>query len=144
MPPLGRAGSRHIERFRAGSPEGMTALPEIPLLDVGVDWPFEVLQGQLDRVNALLDESAGRIPELAIKVADAISRRWLERWHPLYQEEIARAGSVAHNDRVMLRDRKLADSSLEEDGFELAVPPRRERLWAAHSRQALPFSDLNL
>jgi hypothetical protein len=23
------------------------------------------------------------------------------------------------------------DSSLEEDGFELAVPPRRERLWAA-------------
>jgi hypothetical protein len=66
----------------------MTALPQIPLLDVGVDWPFEVLRGQLDRVNALLDESGGRIPELAIKVADAISRRWLERWHPLYQEEI--------------------------------------------------------
>jgi len=94
MQPLGRAGSRHIERFRAGSPEGMTALPEIPLLDVGVDWPFEVLQGQLDRVNALLDESAGRIPELAIKVADAISRRWLERWHPLYQEEIDRISAL--------------------------------------------------
>ena len=25
----------------------------------------------------------------------------------------------------------VADSLLEEDGFELAVPPRRERLWAA-------------
>src|SRR6266853_6583987 len=24
-----------------------------------------------------------------------------------------------------------SDSPLEEDGFELAVPPRRERLWAA-------------
>jgi hypothetical protein len=29
---------------------------------------------------------------------------------------------VAHNDRVMLRDRKFADSSLEGDGFELPVP----------------------
>jgi CheY-like chemotaxis protein len=28
-------------------------------------------------------------------------------------------------------DRFVTDSPLEEDGFELAVPPRRERLWAA-------------
>ena len=28
-----------------------------------------------------------------------------------------------------VRDRKFADSSLEEDGIELSVPPRRERLW---------------
>jgi len=68
----------------------MTALPEIPVLDVGVDWPFEILQGQLDRVNALLDESAGRIPKLALKIADAVSRRWLEQRHPLYLEEIDR------------------------------------------------------
>ena len=29
------------------------------------------------------------------------------------------------------RNRWFADSPLEEDGFELAVPPRRERLWGA-------------
>jgi uncharacterized protein YaiI (UPF0178 family) len=50
---------------------------------------------------------------------------------------------VAHNDRVMLRDRKFADSSLEEDGFELAVPPRRERLWAATPGKPCRFG-LNL
>src|SRR5215469_14672551 len=67
----------------------MTALPDIPVLEVGVDWPFEVLQGQIDRANALLNESAG-IPKLAIKIANAVSRRWLERRHPLYLEEIDR------------------------------------------------------
>jgi hypothetical protein len=51
----------------------VTALPEIPVLDVGVDWPFEILRGQLDRINALLDEGSGRIPKPAIKIADAIS-----------------------------------------------------------------------
>src|SRR5580704_11542521 len=30
-----------------------------------------------------------------------------------------------------LKVRFAHDSPLEEDGFELAVPPRRERLWAA-------------
>src|SRR5262249_54807939 len=34
--------------------------------------------------------------------------------------------------------RSSFDSPLEGDGFELAVPPRRERLWAA-TQQALPF-----
>ena len=32
---------------------------------------------------------------------------------------------------LLARRRSLLDSPLEEDGFELAVPPRRERLWAA-------------
>jgi hypothetical protein len=68
----------------------VTALPEIPVLDVGVDWPFEILEGQLDRINALLDESGGRIPKLAIRMGDAISRLWLKRWHPFYLEEIDR------------------------------------------------------
>jgi hypothetical protein len=35
------------------------------------------------------------------------------------------------------------DSPLEEDGFELAVPPRRERLWAA-TPGSIAVSDLNL
>ena len=64
----------------------MTALPEIPVLNVGVDWPFEVLQGQLDRVNALLDESGGRIPELAIKVADTIFTSLARKMAPAFSE----------------------------------------------------------
>jgi hypothetical protein len=32
---------------------------------------------------------------------------------------------------LLARRRSLLDLPLEEDGFELAVPPRRERLWAA-------------
>src|SRR5215813_11727802 len=35
---------------------------------------------------------------------------------------------VARVDRVMLRDQKFADSSLEQRGFELLVPPRGCRL----------------
>jgi hypothetical protein len=35
---------------------------------------------------------------------------------------------VAHNDRVMLRDRKFADSSLERAGFEPSVP--NDTAWA--------------
>ena len=35
------------------------------------------------------------------------------------------------------------DSPLEEDGFELAVPPRRERLWAV-LQASIAVSDLNL
>jgi REP element-mobilizing transposase RayT len=36
-----------------------------------------------------------------------------------------------------------ADSALEENGFELAVPPRRERQWAA-TQASIAVSDLNL
>lgn len=67
-----------------------TTLPAIPVVDVGPDWPFETLEHELDRINALLDAGSGRIPSLAIKLADAVSRRWLERWHEPYLEEIDR------------------------------------------------------
>jgi hypothetical protein len=50
------------------------------------------------------------------------TRRWRELDSNLRFR--ARAGSI-------LPVRFVADSLLEEDRFELAVPPRRERLWAA-------------
>jgi hypothetical protein len=65
-------------------------LPEIPVLHVGTDWPFETLERAFDRVNALLDEGSRRIPTVAIRLADAVSRRWLERWHEPYLAEIER------------------------------------------------------
>ena len=61
----------------AGPERAAQPLPEIPVLNVGADWPYEVLDRELDRVHALLTESSGRIPQLAVRLADAISRRWL-------------------------------------------------------------------
>lgn len=55
------------------------ALPVIPLLDVGADWPLEALEHERARVEALLDAGAGRLPAAVIRIADAVSRRWLER-----------------------------------------------------------------
>jgi hypothetical protein len=66
------------------------ALPEIPVFDVGADWPFETLEHAFERANALLNEGSGRVPKIAITIADAISRRWLERWHEPYLVEIDR------------------------------------------------------
>ncbi len=67
-----------------------TALPDIPLLDVGVDWPFETLERAFDHVTALLDAGSGRIPMRVVRMADTLSRRWLARWHPSYLGEIDR------------------------------------------------------
>jgi hypothetical protein len=72
------------------SEEETTTLPEIPVLDVGIDWPFETLEREFKRINAMLDEGSGRVPELAMKIADVFSRRWLERSHPRYLAEIDR------------------------------------------------------
>jgi hypothetical protein len=55
------------------------ALPPIPFIDLGEDWPMEALIREGDRVRALLDAGAGRMPTAAIRVADAVSRRWLVR-----------------------------------------------------------------
>ncbi|MFZ1416130.1 MAG: hypothetical protein WAS73_16360 [Defluviicoccus sp.] len=65
-------------------------LPEIPLLQVGADWPFETLVHAFERANALLDEGSRRFPGFAIRAADALSRRWLERWHEPYLAEVDR------------------------------------------------------
>jgi len=55
------------------------ALPPIPLIEAGKDWPFEALDAHPDRVHALLDAAVGRTPLAALRVADAVSRRWLAR-----------------------------------------------------------------
>ena len=70
--------------------EETTTLPEIPVLDVGIDWPFETLEREFERINAMLDEGSGRIPKPVMKIADAVSRRWLERSNYPYLAEIDR------------------------------------------------------
>lgn len=66
------------------------ALPAIPVLDAGPDWAFETLDRAFDRVTALLDEGAGRLPTAAIRMADAVSRRWLARHRSPQLAEIDR------------------------------------------------------
>jgi hypothetical protein len=81
-----------VDNAHIGSePDGeTTVLPDIPLLDAGIDWPFETPECEFKRINAMLDEGGGRIPKLAMKIADAVSRRWLERSHQPYLAEIDR------------------------------------------------------
>jgi hypothetical protein len=70
--------SRQLIAGRGGPGHEGVALPEIPLLDVGADWPTATLEAQLDRAHALLNES-GAFPRFALGIADALSRRWLAR-----------------------------------------------------------------
>jgi hypothetical protein len=41
--------------------------------------PGAAICSEFKRINAMLDEGTGRIPKPAMKIADTVSRRWLER-----------------------------------------------------------------
>ena len=75
---------------RADTGAANVDLREIPLVDVGADWPLAALDAELGRAHALLDEGSGRVPAFALRLADSISRRWLARWHEPYLREIDR------------------------------------------------------
>jgi hypothetical protein len=64
-------------------------LPEIPVLDVGADFPVATarLVGR-DRGYAMLDAATAGVPSLAVRVADFISRNWLKARHSPYLAEI--------------------------------------------------------
>jgi len=65
----------------AGSPAESTAsaaaLPEIPVVDTGPDFPWETLVREEERVHALLDVATARIPERALRALDSVSRSWI-------------------------------------------------------------------
>ena len=81
---------RHNAADGTATGAGVSTLTQIPVLKVGADWPFETLEREFDRANALLDEGSGRVPEFAVRVADALSRRWYERQHEPYLVELDR------------------------------------------------------
>lgn len=56
-----------------------TQLPKIAVLDVGRDWPLEAVQLATGQTHTLLDEAAADYPTVALKIGDAVSRRWLVR-----------------------------------------------------------------
>jgi hypothetical protein len=64
-------------------------LPEIPVFEVGQDFPVETarLIGR-ERGHAMLDVVTLGVPTIALRVADAISRRWLKARDSPYLPEI--------------------------------------------------------
>lgn len=70
-------------------------LPEIPLIDVGADDACAVLNAEPARARALLASAARSYTRPAVRLGDAISRRWLDRHDNPHLAEIdAIAASV--------------------------------------------------
>ena len=70
------------------------ALPEIPLVEAGEDWVVETLEAHADRAHALIAAGAGSMPTAAIRVADAVSRRWLARHRAPQLDELDRVAAI--------------------------------------------------
>ncbi len=64
------------------------ALPQIPVLETGTDFPFETLVAEEERAHRLLNLATHGAPGSALKVLDSISRRWLVKWKNPHLDEI--------------------------------------------------------
>lgn len=63
-------------------------LVEIPILDVGPDFPIETLRRETGRAHRLLDAATRIVPRQALASLDRISRHWLARWENAHLPEI--------------------------------------------------------
>ena len=68
-------------------------LVRIPVHSVGAAYPMETLEREEARAHALIDDATGDLPPAALKVLDAISRRWLVKQDSDYLPEI---DAIAH------------------------------------------------
>ncbi len=66
----------------------LTGLPAIPVFDVGADFPLELARLAGEHAYELLAVATKGVPKPALKMADAVSRRWLERNRSPYLDEI--------------------------------------------------------
>lgn len=66
------------------------SLPVIPVIETGADFPYETLVREEARAHALLNAATRGVPRQALRGLDAVSRRWLARWHPGHLAEIDR------------------------------------------------------
>jgi hypothetical protein len=70
-------------------------LPEIPVFDVGREFPVETLRlAGPERGHAMLDAATAGVPNVALRVADAISRHWLKARHSPYLPEIDQVAAL--------------------------------------------------
>ncbi len=78
------------KRFAPGQ-----ALSQIPVIETGPDFPLATLLADEARAHALLDAATRKIPIRALRLLDAVSRRWLEKWDNAHLDEIDRiAGRI--------------------------------------------------
>jgi hypothetical protein len=71
-------------------------LPEIPVFEVGPDFPVETLRlAGRERGHAMMDTANAGVPGVALRVADAISRRWLKARASPYLPEIDEVAALS-------------------------------------------------
>lgn len=63
-------------------------LPTIPLIDTGGQGPLALLAAEGERARALLAQGRRRYGQLALKLGDRVSWRWLERSRNPFRHEI--------------------------------------------------------
>ena len=71
-----------------------SSLPTIPLVDVGTAGPLKLLEVERGRAEALIAISRRSYTGLAMKLGDAISKRWLKRSANPYRRQILAIGSA--------------------------------------------------
>ncbi|MGQ0455568.1 MAG: hypothetical protein ACT4OU_00760 [Hyphomicrobium sp.] len=64
------------------------ALPEIPVVETGQDFPLQTLMRHKGRTHALLDIASRRYPKRLLVALDKVSRNWLARWNNAHLPEI--------------------------------------------------------
>jgi hypothetical protein len=69
-------------------------LPPVPFIDVGVGGPLKLLEIERARAAALIAISRRSYSGFAMKIGDAISKRWLERSANPYRRQILAIGSA--------------------------------------------------
>jgi hypothetical protein len=86
--PVGHAQQAAAERHED--------LPEIPVFDVGPAFATETahLAGR-ERAYAMLDAATAGVPMFGLRLADAISRRWLSAQHSPYLPELDQLASLS-------------------------------------------------
>lgn len=65
-------------------------LPKIPQISCGIDYPMATLEAFPDYADSLISGATRKVPATALRAADAVSRRWLERAGAAHLDEIHR------------------------------------------------------
>ena len=85
-----------VAHARQAPAERHEDLPEIPVFDVGSAFATETahLAGR-ERAYAMLDAATAGVPMFGLRLADAISRRWLSAQHSPYLPELDQLASLS-------------------------------------------------
>ncbi len=84
----------HSARSRVYGFHSREALPSIPVIETGRDFPLQTLLHHKARAHALLDIASGRYPVRVLVGLDRVSRAWLVRWNNEHLAEIDEVARV--------------------------------------------------